>query len=86
MCELDFFDDDYEMTPEERENAVRSRFTEVQNEILQTVAHLCNLYREYDYLQETVAEIDIYGADDYYCPRPAKTKLIARTGNGDYVF
>ena len=29
MYELDFFDDDYEMTPEERENAVRSRFTEV---------------------------------------------------------
>lgn len=86
MNDIDIFDYDYEMTPAEHEEYVRGRFTELQEEILETVAHLSSLYSMYDDYQSLIAEIDIYGAEDLFGRPPVNPKLKARTGNGKYVF
>ena len=86
MSDFDIFNDDCKMTPVEHEKSVHCRVTELQNEILKTTAQLSRLYQEYDYWQSTLAEIDIFGAEDYYGYPSSNSKLIARTDNGDYVF
>lgn len=53
---------------------------------METVAHLSYLHHEYDNLLDIIAEIDIYGADDLFAPRPAKYEYVARSNGGNYVF
>ena len=81
-----FLFDEEELTPEEQEKAVRDRVTELKDEIMETVAHLSYLHHEYDNLMDIIAEIDIYGADDLFAPRPAKYEYVARSTGGNYVF
>lgn len=86
MSESEIMYDDSEMTPQEQEKAVRDRVTELKDEIMETVAHLSYLHHEYDNLLDIIAEIDIYGADDLFAPRPAKYEYVARSNGGNYVF
>lgn len=81
-----FLFDEEELTPQEQEKAVRDRVTELKDEIMETVAHLSYLHHEYDNLMDIIAEIDIYGADDLFAPRPAKYEYVARSNGGNYVF
>lgn len=86
MSESEFMYDDSEMTPQEQEKAVRDRVTELKDEIMETVARLSYLHHEYDNLMDIIAEIDIYGADDLFAPRPAQYEYVARSTGGNYVF
>lgn len=86
MSESEIMYDDSEMTPQEQEKAVRDRVTELKDEIMETVAHLSYLHHEYDNLMDIIAEIDIYGADDLFAPRPAQYEYVARSNGGNYVF
>lgn len=86
MSESEIMYDDSEMTPQEQEKAVRDRVTELKDEIMETVAHLSYLHHEYDNLLDIIAEIDIYGADDLFAPRPAQYEYVARSTGGNYVF
>ncbi len=81
-----FLFDEEELTPQEQEKAVRDRVTELKDEIMETVAHLSYLHHEYDNLMDIIAEIDIYGADDLFAPRPAQYEYVARSTGGNYVF
>ena len=78
-------------TPEEYEADVRKSFQEVQNDIMRMMADIVEKYREYNFLREIIAEIDIYGADDYLCgmkkPENTPESLInASTAKRGYDF
>lgn len=59
--------DEFEnLSPAEKETAIRTEYTNVQKIINTLVHRLMEEYRYFEYLRDQIAEIDIYGADDVF--------------------
>lgn len=59
--------DEFEnLSPAEKETAIRTEYANVQKIINTLVHRLMEEYRYFEYLRDQIAEIDIYGADDVF--------------------
>ena len=59
-------DDWKNISPSEREKAIRYDYHNTERRIYNLLNALCEVFGYYRELREELAEIDIYGAEDYY--------------------
>ena len=72
-------------SPADREAEIRREYAFSKQRIDTLLQNLTFEYQYYNELRETIAEIDFYGAEDYFCP-PTKPSTIELTADGEFDF
>lgn len=74
---------DYEnMSPTDREAAIRRAYDTSQRNINTLVSRLAEEYRILEDLRDLIAEIDIYGAEDLFCQPSTPTFAVSSNAYG----
>ena len=73
------------LSPAEKEADIRRAYTSTQHTIRMLMRRLIEEYEYSEYLGDQIAEIDIYGAEDWF-GQPSRVEIPTSTTQNQYEF
>lgn len=73
------------LSPAEKEASIRMEYASVQKRLIALVRRMTEEYDYFEFLRDQIAEIEIYGADDFFGSKKNKSnEVLVLPGHYDF--